>query len=125
MIVEHATEVGTHADAALCASTVANAPAESAVPCQPLCQDRPRPRQPSGHRSFGAAELLCRLLAGLALQVAEDNGDTIQVRQAAQLLVQQRSQIVIRDLTATQGANEDVCAIMKRLVAQTHEESEE
>jgi NAD-dependent DNA ligase len=28
-------------------------------------------------------------------------------------------------IAQSQGANEDVCAIMKRLVAQTHEESEE
>src|SRR5262245_15088392 len=61
---------------------------------QPLRQHRPRPRQPSRKRAIRHADLTSSLLAGLPLQVAEDDGDTILVGQAAQLLVEQRLQVV-------------------------------
>ena len=60
---------------------------------EPLRQHRPRPRQPARHRPFGTAELRGDLLAGLALQIAQDDDGPVVVRQAAQLLVQQGLQV--------------------------------
>src|SRR5207244_12716016 len=60
----------------------------------PLRQHRPRPPQPAGNGPFGQSELPGRLLATVALQITKDKSDPVLVRQAAQLLVEERLQIM-------------------------------
>ena len=62
-------------------------------PGEPLRQHHSAPRHPSRKRALRHAELPSRFLAGLPLQVAQHDGDTILVGQAAQLLVEQRLQV--------------------------------
>src|SRR5262249_55080586 len=50
-------------------------------------------RQPPRHRSFWTAELPSDFLAGLLLQVAQDDDSTILVGKSAQLFVQQGLQV--------------------------------
>ncbi len=65
-----------------------------ATPGEPLRQRCSRPRQPARYRPDRPAELTGRLPMSLALQVAEDDGDAVLRGQAAQLLIQERQQVV-------------------------------
>ena len=87
-----------HADAAFCASTAARAPARhrAPVPDQAPGQQRSSPGQPPRHRPERPPQALRRLPPGLALQVAEHDGQPIVLRQAAQLLVQERQPVVLK-----------------------------
>ncbi len=64
------------------------------MPGQPLGQHLPRSGQAHGKGTLRPAELSGRLLVRLPLQIAQNEGNTILVRQSAQLLVQHRLQII-------------------------------
>ncbi len=67
---------------------------------QPGRQHRPGPRQPTRDRADGPAELLGRLPVGLPLQLAEDDGHAVLLRQAGHLPIQPRKQllrVLVRD----------------------------
>jgi hypothetical protein len=64
------------------------------MPSEPLRQHHSAPRQPGRQGAVRHAELPSRFFAGLPLQLAKDDGDTILVGQAAQLLVEQGLQVV-------------------------------
>jgi multidrug efflux pump subunit AcrA (membrane-fusion protein) len=61
---------------------------------QPLRQHGPRRGESAGDRPLGDAKLAGRRLAGFALQVTQDEGHPVLIRQPTQLLVEYRAQVV-------------------------------
>ncbi len=63
---------------------------------QLLSQAFSSPRQPALDRAHGPTQQPCRLLVRLAFEVTEDNGRAIALRQAVQLLVENRLKVAAR-----------------------------
>ena len=84
------TESGTPADATFRASTAANAPPDNTTPrwASRFASIALAARQPSGHGPFRTSEQAGDLLPGSPLQIAQHDDGSVDVRQAAQLLVQ-------------------------------------
>jgi hypothetical protein len=64
------------------------------MPLEPFRQDHARPRQTARHRSFGTTKLSGNLLAGPAVQIAQNNDVPMLVRQPAQFLIEHLDEII-------------------------------
>lgn len=92
--VELTSTAGTAAEAVFSDRSVARATADRARPRR-ASRDRNRSRlhQPGQDGPFRTAQTLGRLLVSVALQVTEDEGGPILLRQATDLLIEDRPQV--------------------------------
>ena len=92
--VEWYTLPGTPAEAACSDKIAANKPPDTVTPRQSCRQQRSCSRQSPGHGPFGNPQLPSHVLACLAPDIAQNDKDSIFIRQAAQLFIKDGLEIV-------------------------------